>query len=227
MLRSRHGSPNGVGDHPSGPSHPRASAATDRGIAVKIGILALQGAVGAHRRHLERLGAATTEVRVPDDVCGIDAIVLPGGESTTMTRLIDTSGLRDALGEALAAGMPALATCAGMILLAREVLDGRPDQWSFGVLGVAVRRNAYGSQIASFEADLEIPLLGPPAFRGVFIRAPVVEALDPDVEVLAVHEGKPVLCRRGRIVAASFHPELTDDPRIHSLFLGLVERGGS
>ncbi|GIU83641.1 MAG: pyridoxal 5'-phosphate synthase subunit PdxT [Acidimicrobiales bacterium] len=194
---------------------------------MKVGILALQGAVGAHRRHLERLGAATTEVRVPDDVCGIDAIVMPGGESTTMTRLIDTSGLRSVLSEALVAGMPVLATCAGMILLAREVLDGRPDQWSFGVLGVTVRRNAYGSQIASFEADLEIPVLGPPPFRGVFIRAPVVEAVEPEVEVLATYEGRPVLCRRGPTVAASFHPELTDDPRIHSLFLELIERGGS
>jgi 5'-phosphate synthase pdxT subunit len=185
---------------------------------VKVGILALQGAFAAHARALRSLGAEPREVRLPEDLDGVDALILPGGESTTMSMLLDSSGLADPLGERLGAGFPVFGTCAGLILLATEVLDGRADQTSFGALDVAVRRNAFGRQVDSFEAELAVKDMDAP-FHGVFIRAPVVERAGDTVEVLATVDGKPVLVRQGRLLAAAFHPELSDDDRIHQLFL--------
>ncbi len=151
----------------------------------KIGVLALQGDVGLHVRALAELGAHPVEIRQPEDLAGIDALVLPGGESTTMALLVTSSGLRQPLAERLAAGMPAFGTCAGMILLAAEVLDGRPGQLGFSVIDISVRRNAFGRQINSFETDLDVAALGPEPVHAVFIRAPVVERAGHGVEVLA------------------------------------------
>ncbi|NLV55226.1 MAG: pyridoxal 5'-phosphate synthase glutaminase subunit PdxT [Acidimicrobiales bacterium] len=199
-----------------------AAAPEPRG-GVKVGVLALQGAVGEHRAALAALGAAPAEVRRPADLADVDALVVPGGESTTISKLIDSSGLRVPLGERLAAGLPVLGTCAGMILLARDVLDGRTDQRSFGRVDVTVRRNAFGRQADSFEADLDVTGVEGGPFPGVFIRAPAIEAAGPDVEVLASVSGRPVLAREGSALVASFHPELTDDLRLHQLFLSIVE----
>jgi 5'-phosphate synthase pdxT subunit len=186
---------------------------------VKIGVLALQGAFATHAEVLRALGAEAREVRVPADLDGVDALVLPGGESTTMSLLLDSSGLRDPIAERLADGLPALGTCAGMILLASNVLDGRADQRSFGVLDIDVRRNAFGRQVDSFESDLDVRGLGAGLFHAVFIRAPVVERAGASIDVLATVDSKPVLVRRGSLVAAAFHPELSNDDRIHRLFL--------
>jgi 5'-phosphate synthase pdxT subunit len=182
-------------------------------------VLALQGAFREHREVLDDLGVDAVEVREPHELDAIDVLFLPGGESTTMSRLLDTSGLRDPIGARLAAGMPAFGTCAGLILLAREVVDGRPDQRSFGALDVRARRNAYGRQAESFEAALDVDGLRGGPFPGVFIRAPGVDAVGPDVEVLASHDGRPVLVRQGILWASSFHPELAQDLRIHQWFL--------
>ena len=185
----------------------------------KVGVLALQGAFREHREVLEALGVSVTEVRVPEHLSAVDALVIPGGESTTMTRLLDTSALRGPLVERLRDGMPAFGTCAGLILLATEVRDGRPDQVPLGALDVAVRRNGYGRQRDSFETGLTVAGLTGAPFPGVFIRAPVVEATGADVEVLAAHDDRPVLVRQGRIFGATFHPELSGDLRIHQQFV--------
>lgn len=184
----------------------------------KVGVLALQGAVARHITALADLGATASAVRTPQQLADVEALVVPGGESTTISMLLDSSGLRGPLTERLEAGMAAFGTCAGMILLADEVLDGRADQQSLGILPLAVRRNAFGRQVDSFEADLTIAGLETP-FHAVFIRAPIVERVGPGVEVLARVGEKPVLCRRGPVLVAAFHPELTDDRRLHQLFL--------
>jgi len=186
---------------------------------VKAGVLALQGAFREHREVLDALGVDATEVRGPSDLDGLDALFLPGGESTTMTRLLDTSGLRDPIARCIDGGVPVLATCAGLIVLARDVLDGRDDQEPLGVLDVEVRRNAYGRQAESFEAELEVTGLTGGPFPGVFIRAPVVEVVGAGVEILAELDGRAVLCRQGAVWGATFHPELSGDLRIHQLFL--------
>jgi 5'-phosphate synthase pdxT subunit len=191
---------------------------------MKAGVLALQGAFREHREVLDALGVEAVEVRTPGDLSDVDTIFMPGGESTTMTKLVDSSGLRAPLGERISTGMPVFATCAGLILLARDVLDGRPDQEPFAVLDVTVRRNAYGRQRESFEVPLAIAGLTGAAFPGVFIRAPVVEAVGDSVDVLARHDDHPVLVRSGCIWAATFHPELSGDLRLHERFLG--ETGG-
>jgi 5'-phosphate synthase pdxT subunit len=183
-----------------------------------VGVLALQGAFAAHVRALAEHGARTREVRTPTDLAAVDALVMPGGESTTMSRLLTTSELFDPLGERLAAGMPVFGTCAGMILLATEVADGRPDQRSFAAIDLGVRRNGYGRQVDSFEADLDVKGLDDP-FHAVFIRAPVVERAGPSVDVLAEHDGAIVMARSGAVFVSSFHPELTADGRLHALFL--------
>ena len=185
----------------------------------KVGVLALQGDVREHVQALAELGAHAVEVRVPEDLTAIDALVLPGGESTTIAKLLDFSDLFEPVAERLGAGMPALGTCAGMILLASEVLDGRPDQRSFGAIELAVRRNAFGRQVDSFELDLQIAGMAGGAYPAVFIRAPYVERVGADVEVLAQVDGHPVLCRSGPIMVASFHPELAGDLRLHQLFM--------
>ena len=185
---------------------------------MKVGVLALQGAFARHLQVLGGLGAATTEVRTTADLLEVDALVLPGGESTTMSMLLDSSGRHDAVADRITSGMPGLGTCAGMILLARHVADGRPDQRSFAAIEIDVLRNGYGRQVDSFEADLEGTGLDEPV-HGVFIRAPVVEWVGDGVEVLGTVDGRPVLCRQGAVVVASFHPEMSGDGRIHGWFL--------
>ena len=204
--------PNGAGDPIAG-SRPR------------VGVLALQGAFAAHQQRLQALGVDAPSVRTPDDLVGLDGIVLPGGESTTMSHLLTTSGLFDELKGLLVDGLAVFGTCAGMILCATEVSDARPDQRGFDLIDIAVRRNGYGRQLDSFEADLDIRAghgaggsVEPP-FHAVFIRAPLVERVGPDVEVIAEHEGVPVLVRDGRCTVAAFHPELTDDTRLHRAFV--------
>ena len=186
---------------------------------MKVGVLALQGAVGAHAAALRRLGAEPREVRNETDLAEVDALILPGGESTTMSMLLESADLFDPLAARLADGLPALGTCAGMILLGSGILDGRPDQRCFGAIDIAVRRNAFGRQVDSFEADLAVDGLPGDPFRAVFIRAPFVERVGPDVEVLATVDGHPVVCRQGPVTVTAFHPELTDDLRIHQHLL--------
>ncbi len=186
---------------------------------MKVGILALQGDVAEHAAALADAGAHAVEVRAPADLAAVDALVLPGGESTTISLLLGWSGLFEPIAERLADGMPAFGTCAGMILLAAEVLDGRPDQRSFAAVDVAVRRNAFGRQVDSFEADLDVAGVGGGPVPAVFIRAPVVERAGPEVEVLARVDGRPVVCRQGAVLVAAFHPELSGDRRLHQLFL--------
>jgi pyridoxal 5'-phosphate synthase pdxT subunit len=176
---------------------------------MKIGILAVQGDFREHAAMLRRLGAEPVEVRKPEQLEELDGLVIPGGESTAIMRLVRIYGLEEALRRF---SRPVFGTCAGMILLDRDHL---------GLVDVAVRRNAYGRQVASFEADLALDG-EEEALRGIFIRAPRVAETGPDVEVLAAHDGEPVLLRDGRFLVASFHPELTDDTRVHELFLDLV-----
>jgi 5'-phosphate synthase pdxT subunit len=186
---------------------------------VKVGVLALQGAFREHAEALSALGADVALVKRPEHLASIDAIVLPGGESTTVDKLLDSSDLRAPLRARIADGLPTFATCAGLILCARTIVDGRPDQEPFALVDVDVRRNGYGRQRESFEAPLEVRDLPGGAFPGVFIRAPVVERAGHDVEVLAEHEGVPVLGRENAIWFASFHPELAGDLRLHQRFL--------
>ncbi len=188
---------------------------------MKVGVLALQGAFARHSEVLTGLGVVPLEVRTPGDLDAVDAMVVPGGESTTMSMLLDSSGLRPSLAERLADGLPVLGTCAGMILLAVRVTDGRDDQRSFGAIDIDVRRNGYGRQVDSFEDQLSVTGLDGP-FHGVFIRAPVVERIGSDVEVLATVDGVPVLCREGTVLVSSFHPEMSGDGRIHERFLDLA-----
>jgi 5'-phosphate synthase pdxT subunit len=193
---------------------------------VKVGILALQGAFAKHAEVLRGLGVEPVEVRTSSDL-DVDAVVLPGGESTTMSMLLDSSGLREPIAELLRDGVAVLGTCAGLILLAAEVLDGRADQRGFAVLDCAVRRNAYGRQNESFEAELQVADSGEPvrAMRGVFIRAPRIERVGADVEVLAEHDGAPVLVAQGAVLGATFHPELSGSTAVHELFLARAEAG--
>lgn len=190
---------------------------------LQVGVLALQGAFAAHARVLRGLDAEPVEVRQPAQLAGIDALVMPGGESTTMSMLLESSGLFDPIAKLLADGLPVLGTCAGMILLSTEIVDGRPDQRNFAVVDMTVRRNAYGRQVDSFETDLDVSGIGPEPFHAVFIRAPVVERVGPEVVVLAELDGHAVLARHGSITVAAFHPELSGDDRIHARFLQEVQ----
>ena len=190
---------------------------------MKVGVLALQGDVAGHASALADCGVHAVEVRTPAELAGVDALVLPGGESTTMSMLLDSSGLFAPVAQRLAAGMPALGTCAGMILLATDVADGRSDQHCFDAIDIGVRRNAFGRQAQSFETSLDVDGISGGPFEAVFIRAPVVERVGPAVEVLASVDSRPVLCRQAGVVAAAFHPELSEDLRIHRLFLDACE----
>ncbi|ACO46066.1 pyridoxal 5'-phosphate synthase glutaminase subunit PdxT [Deinococcus deserti] len=196
------------------------------GKPLKIGVLAVQGAFREHRQRLEGLGAEVREVRLPADLEGLDALVMPGGESTSMARLLSDFGLWSPLRDFHASGGAVWGTCAGAILLAREV-EGAPPQFgghqdSLGLLDVNVRRNAFGRQVDSFSVPLKVDGLETP-FEALFIRAPVLTDLGPDVQPLAEHAGQVVMVRQGRVLASAFHPELTLDPRIHALFLDLVQ----
>lgn len=189
---------------------------------MRFGVLALQGDVREHAVSAAAAGAEPVLVRFAADLEGLDALAIPGGESTTIGKLADRYGLVDPLRAAIEGGLPTLGTCAGMIFLAAGTTEARP-QVQLGVLDVVVRRNAFGSQVASFEADLEVAGIADP-FRAVFIRAPWIEKLGAGVEVLAEVDGHPVMVREGNIVATSFHPEITGDPRIHRLLLRMRGR---
>ena len=185
-------------------------------------MLALQGDVREHLAAFRRAGAEALPVRTAEEVLGVDALSIPGGESTTMSRLIRAFGLEAALRFRLSDGMPTFSTCAGTILLSREILDGTPDQLALGALDLRTRRNGYGRQLESFECDLEVSAVGAASFRAVFIRAPVIEGCGPGVEVLAVHDGRPVAVRQGPHLSFTFHPEMTGDLRLHRLFIEAV-----
>ncbi len=188
----------------------------------RIGVLALQGAFAAHAAALQRLGVSTAEVRVAADLEQCDALVLPGGESTTMSQLLETSQLFDPLAKRIAAGLPIFGTCAGMILLSKGIADGRSDQRSFAALDIDVQRNGFGRQRDSFETEIDVLGLDR-AFHAVFIRAPRISRIGSEIETLASHGGEPVLVRSKTVMAASFHPELADDDRVHQLFLTMVQ----
>ncbi len=195
---------------------------TAAGVRPRIGVLALQGDVREHARALRKAGAEPVPVRRPEELDGLDGVVVPGGESTTIGRLLGVFALLEPLRQAVRGGLPAYGSCAGMILLADEVLDGRPGQPTVGGLDVAVRRNAFGRQVDSFEVSLPVEGLAEPV-HAVFIRAPWVERVGEGVEVLAREPGgHPVAVRQGRLLATSFHPELTGDARVHGLFVDLV-----
>lgn len=167
---------------------------------------------------LERAGARTVEIRDACALESLDAVVLPGGESTTMSLLLERSGILAPLREKVLGGLPTFGTCAGLILLSSEIVDGRPDQHALGAIDITSRRNAYGTQIDSFETDIEVAGLDEP-FHAVFIRAPSVERVGPQVEVLARVRDEPVLCEQGHVTVAAFHPELSGDDRLHRRFL--------
>lgn len=187
-----------------------------------IGVLALQGAFRAHVERLRAVGADAIEVRTAAQLTSVGALVMPGGESTTMSNLLASSGLFGAIAGRIADGMAVFGTCAGMILLAEKILDGRDDQQHFGTLDITVRRNGYGRQINSFESDIPIDGFTQP-FHGVFIRSPRVESVGAGVDILARFHDDPVLVRQGSVLAASFHPELTADTRLHAYFVALAK----
>ncbi|TDA70676.1 MAG: pyridoxal 5'-phosphate synthase glutaminase subunit PdxT [Clostridia bacterium] len=190
---------------------------------MRVGILALQGAFLEHREIMEKLGCETVEVRKPGQLEGIQAIIIPGGESTTMGRILLEQGMLAPLAEMGRAGVPIYGTCAGMVLLAKEIIGSQQPR--LGLMDMVVRRNAYGRQVDSFEADIEVPVLGREPLRGVFIRAPRVETVGPGVVVLASYDGWPVLVREKNLLASAFHPELTTDLRLHRHFLDEVITG--
>ena len=190
-----------------------------------VGVLALQGDVREHLRTLENLGATSRTIRGVSELHGLDGLIIPGGESTTISHLLTTSGLREPLQQLISDGLPVFGTCAGLIMLASEVLDGRADQWSFSALDVSVRRNGYGRQIASFETS--IALENGATVPGVFIRAPRIVRIGPDVKIVATYNhgdgDHPVLVRQGHAWGCSFHPELTSDVSVHALFLDAMQ----
>lgn len=193
--------------------------------APRIGLLALQGDIAEHRHLLERIGATTVRVRKAEQLTGLDGLVIPGGESTTIWRLAQDFDLLEPISGLIREGLPAFGSCAGMIMLADTILQGRPDQRPFGGIDMVVRRNAFGRQVDSFERALRIPALGADPFPGVFIRAPWVESVGPQVRVLCEVPGEPphvVAVRQGSVLATAFHPEVTDDDRLHGYFLQMV-----
>jgi pyridoxal 5'-phosphate synthase pdxT subunit len=188
---------------------------------MKIGVLALQGAFIEHARILQQLDVEASLVRLPKELDGLDGLIIPGGESTTISRLMADFHLMQPLMDLAQAGIPVLGTCAGMILLARDVGDNSIP--SLGVMDIRVKRNAFGRQVDSFEADIDIPALGAPPFHAIFIRAPMVEKVGPEVEVMGrLPDGTVVAARQDKLVASAFHPELTSDLRFHRYFLEIV-----
>ena len=191
-----------------------------RGFIVKIGVLALQGAFIEHEKMLNQLGAQTAQVRLPEHLDNLDGLVIPGGESTTIGKLATTYGLIDPLRD-FARRKPTWGTCAGMIFLAKDI--GNDRQPILGLMDVAVQRNAFGRQLESFEVDLDISVLNGNPFHAVFIRAPVITAVQDNVDVLsALNESQIVAARQGHLLVTAFHPELTDDPRLHEYFLSMI-----
>lgn len=191
----------------------------------RIGVLALQGDFREHRSVLEELGADTIALRRPEELEGIDGLVIPGGESTVMDKLSRAFGLAEPLKAAIASGLPVYGTCAGLIMLAGSILDGAEGQQSLGGFDIAVRRNAFGSQLESFETDLHVPVLGERPMHAVFIRAPIVEDVGHGVSVLAtLDDGRVVAVEQGNLIGTSFHPEVTGDTRFHEYFLTKIRR---
>ena len=186
---------------------------------MQVGVLALQGAFAAHSDCLTSIGVQSIEVRNPEQLSSVDALLMPGGESSTMSQLLESSGLFDPIATRIADGMPVFGTCAGMILLASEILDGRSDQRSFSAIDISVRRNAFGRQVDSFEATINSSVGD---FHGVFIRAPRIQRVGDQVEVLGSINDEPVLVRQGNVLAASFHPELSNDARLHEYFVSIT-----
>jgi 5'-phosphate synthase pdxT subunit len=186
---------------------------------MQVGVLALQGAFAAHSDCLKSIGVQSIEVRTPQQLSSVDALLMPGGESSTMSQLLESSGLFDPIATRIAEGMPVFGTCAGMILLASEILDGRSDQRNFSAIDISVRRNAFGRQVDSFEATINSSVGD---FHGVFIRAPRIERVGAQVEVLGSINDEPVLVRQGNVLAASFHPELSNDARLHEYFVSIT-----
>ena len=186
---------------------------------MQVGVLALQGAFAAHSDCLTSIGVQSIEVRTPEQLSSVDALLMPGGESSTMSQLLESSGLFDPIAARIADGMPVFGTCAGMILLASEILDGRSDQRNFSAIDISVRRNAFGRQVDSFEATIKSSVGD---FQGVLIRAPRIERVGDQVEILGSINDEPVLVRQGNVLAASFHPELSNDARLHEYFVSVT-----
>jgi len=190
---------------------------------MEIGVLALQGAFREHRKMLKDCGASSREVRKPEQLEGLDGIIIPGGESTTIGKLMEEYGLIEPIRDMANEGVPVFGTCAGLVLLAREIENSAQPR--LGLMDIVVVRNGFGRQAESFEADVEINILGFSPFRGVFIRAPYIKKISPNIGILASYEDKVVFARQGNLLACSFHPELTDDLRVHRYFLQMVEQG--
>ena len=186
---------------------------------MQVGVLALQGAFAAHSDCLTSIGVQSVEVRTPEQLSSVDALLMPGGESSTMSQLLESSGLFDPIAIRIKDGMPVFGTCAGMILLASEILDGRSDQRNFSAIDISVRRNAFGRQVDSFESTISTDVGD---FQGVFIRAPRIERVGADVQVLGSIANEPVLVRQRNVLAASFHPELSNDARLHEYFVSIT-----
>jgi 5'-phosphate synthase pdxT subunit len=191
---------------------------------VKIGVLALQGAVAEHIQMLSALGVEAVAVRLPSELNGLDALIIPGGESTTISKLLSDYGLMVPIRRLAKKGFPIFGTCAGLVLLAKKVPNLQME--SIGIMDIEVKRNAFGRQVDSFEANLKIPALHNGSFHGVFIRAPTIEKVQSGVEVLCQLNGKPVAVRQGKLLGCAFHPELTDDLRLHKYFLDIVTGDG-
>ena len=187
---------------------------------IRIGVLALQGDVDEHLNMLRECGVEALRVRTPEEIAGVDGLIIPGGESTTIGKLMERFGVDRAVKDAAAAGKPVFGTCTGMIVLSREIIGSHQPR--LGLIDTAVVRNAFGRQVDSFEADLHIPEIGPNPIRAVFIRAPWVESSGPEVAILASVNGKGVLARQGPILVSAFHPELTADRRVHEYFIRMV-----
>jgi len=191
----------------------------------KIGVLALQGDVREHLQAVERIGLTAVAVRRAAELNGLGGLIIPGGESTTIGKLIERFSLAEPIRDLAAWSLPIMGTCAGMILLAKEIVGS--SQFRLGLMDISVRRNAFGRQVDSFEADLSVPALGADPVRAVFIRAPYVESADHGVDVMAEFDGKTVMARQGNLLALAFHPELTMDTRVHEYFAQMVEGSGS
>ncbi len=188
-----------------------------------IGVLAIQGDFDAHIKMFNRLeGVNARPVRTPDELMSVEALVLPGGESTTVGKLLRRFELDDLIRQRVKTGMPVYGTCAGMILMAKEIEDSQQDH--LGIMNIGVARNAFGRQIDSFEADILVPTIGDEPIRGVFIRAPYVKSVETDVDIIARYDGKIVAVRQGKMLASAFHPELTSDSRFHEMFVKMVRQ---
>lgn len=190
-------------------------------MAIKVGVLGLQGDIREHVEILKKIGVEATVVKLPEHLEKVDALIIPGGESTTIWKLMKITGLDKALKERIRNNFPVYGTCAGMIVLSNGV-ENYPEQETLKVIDIKVKRNAFGRQVESFEADLKIKDIPGKPFRGVFIRAPLIVDYGENVEILCEYDGNPVMARQGNILVSSFHPELTEDTRVHEFFLKMV-----